>query len=72
MMLMALSTVLSTADFAAETFMTAAFDVQPGTYADLALGVADEVADMSLTTLDEVSQYEIDWSFLKSIEVAFV
>ena len=44
----------------------------PSSPANYILGATDELADMALSTLDEISQYEINWGFLISIEKAFM
>merc|ERR1712166_409008 len=61
MMLNTVSTVLSTADFAAETFFS-----YPGSTTDLVLEAADETAFMTLSTLDEVSQ-SMDFSVANEV-----
>ena len=69
-MLNVLSTVLSTVDFAAETLM----DNTNGS-TDLVSGVAYEMASMTRSTLDEVTNYDLGfdiWDLIRSIKVAFV
>ena len=64
-MLNTVSTVLSTADFAAMTLMN-----NQNESTDLVFGAADEIADMTLSTLDEVANYDLGfdiWDLIRSI-----